>query len=366
VFSLQDRVAVITGGASGIGLATGRRFVAAGATVVLVDRNDARAVAAEINATALRVDVTDGDALGAALDSVATEHERIDVLVNNAGIFMEALIDDTSVHDLRKAFEVNALGVLEGIRRATAYMRPGASIINTASLAGQTGFPGYAAYSASKAAVVALTRVAALEYGPRGIRVNCICPGSVDTPMLAGQPSGDVEAGLIGVAAPLGRIVRPQGARRVDALPRRRRLSDAERPGGADRRRNEFGDESQAHRRGRSEPGLRQFVRGSVHSRSASSKPPRTSIIVFADADPDAAIAGAVENMGQTYIAGRRLLVERAVHDEVAAALDEQASALRVGPGWEDDVQIGPLVSAQQRAHVTGHVAGARDEAPPS
>ena len=86
-------------------------------------------------------------------------------------------------------------------------MRPGASIINTASLAGQTGFPGYAAYSASKAAVIALTRVAALEYGPRGIRVNCICPGSVDTPMLAGQPSGDVEAGLVSVAAPLGRIV---------------------------------------------------------------------------------------------------------------------------------------------------------------
>jgi 3alpha(or 20beta)-hydroxysteroid dehydrogenase len=210
VFSLQDRVAVITGGASGIGFATARRFVAAGATVVVVDRDDARAVAAEIDATAVRVDVTDGDALGAALDSVAAEHERIDVLVNNAGIFIEGLIDDTSADDLLKAFEVNTLGVLHGIRHATTHMQPGASIINTASLAGQTGFPGYAAYSASKSAVIALTRVAALEYGPRGIRVNCICPGSVDTPMLAGQPSGDVEAGLIGVSAPLGRIVRPE------------------------------------------------------------------------------------------------------------------------------------------------------------
>ena len=210
LFSLEHRVAVITGGASGIGLATARRFVAAGATVVLVDRDDARAVAADLNATALRVDVTEGDALGAALDSVAAEHERIDVLVNNAGIFIEGLIDDMSPDDLRKAFEVNTLGVSEGIRRATPHMRPGASIINTASLAGQTGFPGYAAYSASKAAVIAITRVAALEYGPRGIRVNCICPGSVDTPMLAHQPSGDVEAGLIGTAAPLGRIVRPE------------------------------------------------------------------------------------------------------------------------------------------------------------
>lgn len=210
MFSLEHRVAVITGAASGIGLATARRFAAAGATVVLVDRDDARAVAAEIDGTAMRVDVTDGDALGAALDNVASEHERIDVLVNNAGIFIEGLIDDTSAEDLQRAFAVNTIGVLEGIRRATRYMHPGASIINTASLAGQTGFPGYAAYSASKAAVIAVTRVAALEYGPRGVRVNCICPGSVDTPMLAGQPSGDVEAGLIGIAAPLGRIVRPE------------------------------------------------------------------------------------------------------------------------------------------------------------
>jgi 3alpha(or 20beta)-hydroxysteroid dehydrogenase len=207
MFSLSDRIAVITGGASGIGLATARRFVNAGATVVLLDRENARTLAADIGATALRVDVTDAGALAAALDTVAGEHDRIDVLVNNAGIFTEGLIDDTSADELRKAFEVNTLGVLHGIRHATPHMRPGASIINTASQAGQTGFPGYAAYSASKAAVIALTRVAALEYGPRGIRVNCICPGSVDTPMLAGQPSGDVEAGLVSVAAPLGRIV---------------------------------------------------------------------------------------------------------------------------------------------------------------
>ena len=209
MFSLEHRVAVITGGASGIGLATARRFVAAGAEVTLVDRDDARTVAAAINAAALRVDVTDGDAFGAALDSVAAEHGRIDVLVNNAGVFGEGLIDDLSDDDMRRAFEVNTIGVAHGLRHATPHMGPGTSIINTASLAGQTGFPGYAAYSASKAAVIALTRVAALEYGPRGIRVNCICPGSVDTPMLAAQPSGDIEAGLIGVAAPLGRIVQP-------------------------------------------------------------------------------------------------------------------------------------------------------------
>ena len=209
MFSLRDRVAVVTGGASGIGLATARRFVAAGATVILVDRDDARAVAADIGATALRADVTDGEAVGAALDSVAAAHERIDVLVNNAGVFVEGLIDDMSDDDIRATFDVNTLGVAHGLRRATPHMGPGASIINTASLAGHMGFPGYAAYSASKAAVIALTRVAALEYGPRGIRVNCICPGSVDTPMLAAQPSGDSEAELVALAAPLGRIVHP-------------------------------------------------------------------------------------------------------------------------------------------------------------
>lgn len=210
MFSLQDRVAVITGGASGIGLATARRLIAAGARVVLVDRDDADAVAAEIGAVARRADVSDGRAFAAAIDWAAAQHGGIDILVNNAGVFVEGMIDDTSADDMRASFDVNAVGVLHGIRHATKHMGPGASIINTASLAGLVGFAGYAAYSASKAAVIAITRVAALEYGPRGIRVNCICPGSVDTPMLAAQAGGEVEAGLIGVAAPLGRIVRPE------------------------------------------------------------------------------------------------------------------------------------------------------------
>lgn len=209
MFSLQDRIAVVTGGGSGIGLATARRFVSAGAHVLLVDREDASGVAAEIGATALQVDVSDEAALAAALDQAAARHGRIDILVNNAGIFVEGTIDETISEQLQTAFDVNASGVLWGIKHATPHMTRGGSIVNTASLAGILGFAGYAAYSASKAAVIAITRVAAVEYGPRGIRVNCICPGSVDTPMLAAQPSGDVEAGLIGVAAPLGRIVRP-------------------------------------------------------------------------------------------------------------------------------------------------------------
>jgi NAD(P)-dependent dehydrogenase (short-subunit alcohol dehydrogenase family) len=141
---------------------------------------------------------------------VAAEHGRIDILVNNAGIFAEGLIDETPTDDWRRCFEVNTLGIRHGIRYATPHMPHGSAIINTASLAGVTGFPGYAAYTASKAAVVGLTQVAAMEYGPRGIRVNCICPSSVDTPMLAAQDNRDIEVELCRVAAPLGRIIDPR------------------------------------------------------------------------------------------------------------------------------------------------------------
>jgi 3alpha(or 20beta)-hydroxysteroid dehydrogenase len=209
MFSLEDRVAIITGGASGMGLATGRRFAAAGARVVLADRADATTQAADIGATALRLDVSDESAVAAAFDSVAARHGRIDILVNNAGVFVEGAIDDATSEEWRQCWEINALGVLHGIKYSTPHMTPGTSIVNTASVAAVLGFPGYAAYSASKAAVVAITRVAALEYGPRGIRVNCICPGTVDTPMLAAQANREIEAGLVSVASPIGRIIEP-------------------------------------------------------------------------------------------------------------------------------------------------------------
>jgi NAD(P)-dependent dehydrogenase (short-subunit alcohol dehydrogenase family) len=144
------------------------------------------------------------------MSSVAAEHGRIDILVNNAGIFVEGLIEETPTDDWRRAFEVNALGMRHGIRYATPHMHAGSAIVNTASIAARVGFPGYGAYTASKAAVVAITQVAAMEYGPRGIRVNCICPSSVNTPMLAAQGNRDTEVALTSIAAALGRIVEPE------------------------------------------------------------------------------------------------------------------------------------------------------------
>ena len=119
---------------------------------------------------------------------------------------------------------VNMMSVVFGLKHAAPHMTAGGSIINTSSLAGLTGFPTYGAYSASKAAIVSLTRVAAVEYGPLGIRVNAICPSSVDTPMLAAQPGGEVETAVAEDRQPAGPYDRARGDRRAHALPGRRRL----------------------------------------------------------------------------------------------------------------------------------------------
>lgn len=210
MFSLNNKIAVVTGGASGMGLAIARRFIAAGAEVVILDRSDATLTAKEIGATFHQVDVANESSVQAACDAIAERFGRIDVLVNNAGVFTEGPIAETTTEEWTRSFQVNTLGVMYGIKHATRHMPAGSSIINTSSVAALMGFPGYAAYSASKSGTALLTKVAALEYGPSGIRVNCICPGSVDTPMLASQANAAEEAGLVTVASPIGRIIQPE------------------------------------------------------------------------------------------------------------------------------------------------------------
>lgn len=210
MFSLTNRVAVITGAASGMGLATARRFAAAGAQVVIFDRSNGSLEAKEIGATFHQVDVADESSVKTALDAVAERFGRIDVLVNNAGVFVEGALEESTTEEWTRNFQVNTLGVMYGIKHAVRHMPAGGSIINTSSVGGIMGTPGYSAYSASKAATVNLTKVAALEYGPKGIRVNCICPGSVRTPMLAGQDNAEQEAAMVTVASPIGRIIEPE------------------------------------------------------------------------------------------------------------------------------------------------------------
>ena len=184
-FDLSGKLAVITGGASGIGLAVARRFCEAGARVVIADLQDGAAIAADLGARYLSLDVADGAAVEAALEEIASTEGKIDILVNNAGINGA---DGVSLEDCddtlsRKLFEVNTFGVYYGLKHGPQHMNDGGSIVNTASLAASYVFPGSGPYSASKAAVANLTTMSASELAHRGIRVNAVAPSFIRTPL---------------------------------------------------------------------------------------------------------------------------------------------------------------------------------------
>jgi NAD(P)-dependent dehydrogenase (short-subunit alcohol dehydrogenase family) len=208
---LADRVAIITGGASGIGAATARLVVAEGARVLIADLQEERGarLAAELGDAAAfrRVDVSREDDVRGAVGEAVERWGRLDVMFNNAG-FGGALgpIEETTVQDFDLTFDVLVKGPFLGIKHATPIMkRQGSgSIISTASVAGlQTGYSPHL-YSVAKAAVIHLTRSVALELGEAGIRVNCICPGVIATPLAAGSPDVS-EAGLAKMKAALAR-----------------------------------------------------------------------------------------------------------------------------------------------------------------
>jgi len=210
MFSLEGKVAVVTGGASGIGKAVCERFAAAGATVVVSDIADGSAVASSVGGHFVRTDVSDEAQVKLLMDTAADLKGRIDVCVNNAGIVQEALIVDTTVEMLERAYRINAIGIFLGMKHAVRHMGPPGVIINTASAATLVGMPGVSAYTASKTAVLGMTRVAALEFGPMGIRVNCVCPTSVSTAMLAAQENRDEEIAVSTTTSALGRIIEPE------------------------------------------------------------------------------------------------------------------------------------------------------------
>lgn len=218
--SLDGRVALVTGGGSGIGAAVCRRLAAAGATVVVadLDAEAARAVAAACSgAAAVALDVTDSDAVDAVFATAAARSGRLDIVVNSAGVDDPPVkaaiarsvaagepIDVTSTMtdaQWRRTMSVNLDGVFFCVRAALRAMLPqgSGSIVSIASAAGVNPVPGLPHYSASKAAVIALTRSVAKEVAGRGVRINAVAPGAVDTPMAARTPSG------VGPVLPLGR-----------------------------------------------------------------------------------------------------------------------------------------------------------------
>ncbi|MCV0394918.1 MAG: glucose 1-dehydrogenase [Rhizobiaceae bacterium] len=211
MFSLEGKVAVITGGASGIGEAAVKRFVAAGAKVLIIDLLDdaeGGARAAEWGCAYRRADVSAPDEIEAALDHALEANGRLDVLVNNAGIAMHRALADVEPERNTRMFEVNAQGVIYGMSAAARRMGEGGCIVNTASEAGIAGMPGLVEYGATKGAVVAATYSAAMELGPRGIRVNAVCPGVVRTPLAAANASRIGRSGPM--VAALERPARPE------------------------------------------------------------------------------------------------------------------------------------------------------------
>lgn len=213
MFALLDKTAVVTGGGSGIGLATARRLAEAGASVTVIDRDrDAAAVAAsELGCEWAEADVSSAEEMEAAARRAAAKTGRIDIVVNNAGIALPLTdIVETTLDHFEAHLRVNAWGVLNGMRAAKQYMTAGGAIVNTSSVLGLFGTPGYVSYSASKHAVVAITKMGAIEFGPAGIRVNAVAPTTVDTPMLHSFPAGVQEATAYSNASTLGRIIDPE------------------------------------------------------------------------------------------------------------------------------------------------------------
>ncbi|WP_405462531.1 SDR family oxidoreductase [Streptomyces anulatus] len=202
--------AVVTGGASGIGLAVARMLDAHGVAVAVLDRN-ADAVPGTL--TALGADVGDDASVRAAVGAAAAALGGIDILVNNAGIGAAGTVEDNPDDEWHGVLDVNVLGVVRTTRAALPHLRRSehAAVVNVCSIAATAGLPRRALYSASKGAVMSLTLAMAADHVREGIRVNCVNPGTVDTPwvgrLLDAADDPAAERAALGARQPTGRLV---------------------------------------------------------------------------------------------------------------------------------------------------------------
>jgi NAD(P)-dependent dehydrogenase (short-subunit alcohol dehydrogenase family) len=203
-------VAAVTGGASGIGAAIAQRLMADGARVAVLDRDVSNPPE---GALAVQADVTDDASVRAAVDRVLQEWDRLDVLVNNAGIGAQGTVADNADDEWLRVLDVNLLGMVRTTRAALPALRrsPSAAVVNTGSIAATAGIPQRAAYSASKGAVHALTRAMAADHLAEGIRVCAVAPGTADTPwvgrLLERADDPAAERAALEARQPHGRLV---------------------------------------------------------------------------------------------------------------------------------------------------------------
>ncbi len=192
--SFKDKVALVTGGASGIGLATAKAFAEAGAAVAIADINESAAraaaealVAAGHRAIGIRCSVENEAEVEAMVAQVVATFGRLDAAFNNAGIHVAvAETADVDSSDFDRVIAINLRGPFLCMKHELRQMRAQGSgvIVNCSSQSGFVGLPGLGAYTASKHGVIGLTKAAALEYAPQGIRINCLCPGTTETPLV--------------------------------------------------------------------------------------------------------------------------------------------------------------------------------------
>ncbi|WP_084614629.1 SDR family NAD(P)-dependent oxidoreductase [Nakamurella lactea] len=206
-------VAAVTGGASGIGAAITTRLQAAGARVAVLDREPA---GAPEGAEPIRCDVSDDASVTAAVDAVIARFGRLDIVINNAGIGAQGSVEDNADDEWHRVFDVNVLGMVRVSRAALPHLRksPSAAIVNTASIAATAGLPQRALYSATKGAVLSLTRAMAADHLREGIRVNAVNPGTADTPwvgrLLESATDPEAERAALNARQPHGRLVSPE------------------------------------------------------------------------------------------------------------------------------------------------------------
>jgi 2-keto-3-deoxy-L-fuconate dehydrogenase len=202
--------ALVTGGASGIGLATTHALLSRGDQVAVLDKApDGRPDGAH----GVAVDITDDRQVRSAVEEAAAKLGGLDVLVNNAGVGARGTVEDNPDAEWRAVFDCNVLGLVRVTRAALPHLRSsaGAAIVNVCSIAGTAGLPSRALYSASKGAVLSLTRAMAVDHLPDGIRVNCVNPGTVDTPwvtrLLDAADDPVAERAALEARQPIGRLV---------------------------------------------------------------------------------------------------------------------------------------------------------------